>query len=157
MNAHLNAAWESHSLEVARKRRAELRGSMMMLERALAAPIPHRADDWAAAVGVSLRHLQADFGEHITVTEGPEGLYQDILSSAPRLAYAVQRLLNEHGEMSGALDSLVCEADDVAGDAQRVIVLRERANALLGQLVRHRQRGADLVFEAYETDIGGET
>jgi len=25
----------------------------------------------------------------------------------------------------------------------------------MGQLVRHRQRGADVVFEAYEVDIGG--
>jgi hypothetical protein len=29
--------------------------------------------------------------------------------------------------------------------------------ALLGLLVRHRQRGSDLVYEAYELDIGGET
>jgi hypothetical protein len=35
--------------------------------------------------------------------------------------------------------------------------VREAATALLGRLVRHRQRGSDLVFEAYEFDIGGET
>ena len=26
---------------------------------------------------------------------------------------------------------------------------------LLGQLTRHRQRGADLIYEAYQVDIGG--
>jgi hypothetical protein len=35
--------------------------------------------------------------------------------------------------------------------------IRESATALLGMLSRHRQRGADLVFDAYQTDIGGET
>jgi hypothetical protein len=35
--------------------------------------------------------------------------------------------------------------------------VRDLGTALLGRLVRHRQRGSDLVFEAYEVDIGGET
>ena len=38
--------------------------------------------------------------------------------------------------------------DDVAD-------LRERGTDLLARLSRHRQRGADLIFEAYDTDIGG--
>jgi hypothetical protein len=36
-----------------------------------------------------------------------------------------------------------------------VDAVRERGTRLLGHLVRHRQRGADLIFEAYQTDIGG--
>ena len=35
--------------------------------------------------------------------------------------------------------------------------VRRLGTALLGLLVRHRQRGSDLVYEAYELDIGGET
>jgi hypothetical protein len=38
-----------------------------------------------------------------------------------------------------------------------VEAVRELAIALLAKLSRHRQRGADLVYEAYQTDIGGET
>ena len=34
---------------------------------------------------------------------------------------------------------------------------RQRGATFLGMLSRHRQRGADLVFDAYQTDIGGET
>jgi hypothetical protein len=154
----LNPAWESHSLEVARKRRAELRDSMLVLERTLAAPAPGHTSDWADLVRASLRQLQADVREHLAVTEGPDGLYQDILSSAPRLANAVRRLLDEHRGICAVVDGLVAEAEaGVARDADRVCGLRERANLLLGQLLRHRQRGADLVFEAYATDIGGET
>jgi hypothetical protein len=35
--------------------------------------------------------------------------------------------------------------------------VRQRADELLAALSRHRQRGADLVYEAYATDLGGET
>jgi hypothetical protein len=32
---------------------------------------------------------------------------------------------------------------------------REEVTTLMGQLVRHRQKGADLVYEAYDVDLGG--
>jgi hypothetical protein len=35
--------------------------------------------------------------------------------------------------------------------------MRGWGSNLLRDLSRHRQRGADLVYEAYATDIGGET
>jgi hypothetical protein len=35
--------------------------------------------------------------------------------------------------------------------------IRDLGTTLLGLLVRHRQRGSDLVYEAYELDVGGET
>jgi hypothetical protein len=130
---------------------------MMMLERALAAPIPGREAEWSDTLRKSLRRLQIDFAEHVAITEGPEGLYHDILASAPRLAYAVQRLLTEHQEVSAGVEALVLYLDDIHGQVEALEAVRERANRLLGRLVRHRQRGADLVFEAYETDIGGET
>jgi hypothetical protein len=41
-----------------------------------------------------------------------------------------------------------------AGDVDTV---RELGTALLDRLVRHRQHGADLIHEAYQVDIGGET
>ncbi len=43
---------------------------------------------------------------------------------------------------------------DVVADVDGV---RSSGTALLGRLVRHRQRGSDLVLGAYEFDIGGET
>jgi hypothetical protein len=38
-----------------------------------------------------------------------------------------------------------------------VDTVRDRGTALLGRLVRHRQRGSELVYEAYTVDIEGET
>ena len=35
--------------------------------------------------------------------------------------------------------------------------VRALGTSLLGLLAGHRQRGSDLVYEAYEFDVGGET
>ena len=79
-------------LEALRRQRAELRESMSALELALAGPAPSGEVRWAERVHVALVELSADFREHIDVTEGPDGLYVDILATAPRLSDAVARL-----------------------------------------------------------------
>jgi hypothetical protein len=43
------------------------------------------------------------------------------------------------------------------GIAQYVDRVRELGTALLARLLRHRQRGSDLIYEAYQAEIGGET
>jgi hypothetical protein len=142
-------------LETLRRRRAELRESMNALEQALAAPAPGRLEAWAERVHVALVELSADFREHIDVTEGPDGLYSGVLTTAPRLSNAVADLTREHAEIVRLVDTLtacVSEPDATEGAAQ----VRDLGTALLERLIRHRQRGSDLVYEAYETDIGGE-
>ncbi len=41
-------------------------------------------------------------------------------------------------------------------DARSVDETRDEIQRVLGRLVKHRQRGADLVWEAYNRDIGGD-
>lgn len=139
-----------------RQRRAELRESMSALEAALAAPSTTEQARWAQRVHVALVELSGDLREHIEITEGADGLYRDILETSPRLSGAVASLTSEHVLIREQVDHLLTRAaapdviEDVAG-------VRHVGTALLGRLVRHRQRGSDLVFEAYEFDIGGET
>jgi hemerythrin-like domain-containing protein len=140
--------------ETLRRRRAELRSSMSALEQALAAPAPGRLDYWAQRVHVALVELSADLREHVHVTEGPQGLYRDVLSHDPRLAGPIQRLTREHVAIREALDDLLeCCEPPVAGDVDRI---RDGATALVSQLLRHRQRGSDLMYEAYQVDLGGD-
>jgi hypothetical protein len=143
-------------LEELRRHRAELRESMSALEDALAAPATADQARWAQRVHVALVELSGDLRDHIDVTEGPNGLYRDLLKSSPRLSDAVASLTREHVLICGQVDNLLARvtAPDVIEDVDRV---RGLGTALLGRLVRHRQRGSDLVFEAYEFDIGGET
>lgn len=142
-------------LEALRRRRAELRGSMSALEQALAAPAPGRLGAWAQRVHVALVELSADFREHIDITEGPSGLYRGLLTTAPRLSNTVARLTREHAQIRHLVEDLLARASEP--DVNDVDHVRDLGTALLGRLVRHRQRGSDLVFEAYSVDIGGET
>jgi hypothetical protein len=142
--------------EALRRHRAELRESMSALEYALAAPAIAGQARWVQRVHVALVELSGDFRAHVGITEGPDGLYRDLLKTSPRLSDAVASLTREHLLICGQVDKLLARvtAPDVIEDVARV---RGLGTALLGRLVRHRQRGSDLVFEAYEFDIGGET
>jgi hypothetical protein len=141
-------------LDAVRVRRAELRETLSALEYTLASPASGRAVIWGEAVHASLVLLADDFSAHVDVTEGPGGLHQSILAGDLRLANAVEALTAEHAHMAVEVASLVADsaAPVTPGD---VADLRERATTLLGHLLRHRQRGADLIYEAYQTDIGG--
>jgi hypothetical protein len=138
------------------RRRAELLESMRALEQALAAPTPGRRTQWAERVHVSLVELSGDFRAHLEVTEGPDGLYSQLLTTAPRLAGASSRLAREHVVIHAEIDDLLATAG-APDAAENVDAIRESGTALLARLVRHRQQGSDLVYEAYHSDIGGET
>ena len=142
-------------LEELRRHRAELRESMSALEDALAAPATADHVRWAERVQAALVELSGDIREHIENTEGPGGLYRDLLETSPRLSDAVLSLTDEHALICRQVDDLLARV--TAPDAIRgVDRIRDLGTTLLGRLVRHRQRGSDLVFEAYEFDIGGE-
>jgi hypothetical protein len=142
-------------LEELRRHRAELRESISALEDALAAPATSDHARWTHRVQAALVEVSGDFRDHVDLTEGPNGLYRELLKTSPRLAGAVDGLTRDHLDIGGQVDTLLTSvADpDVTADVDDV---RDAGTAILGRLVRHRQRGSDLVFEAYEFDIGGE-
>jgi hypothetical protein len=148
VTAHLGQ--NTPSLDAARRHRAELLDSVHQLERALGAPMA--GPDWRPRVHRQLIELRDAFAGHMVVTEGPEGLYAELLWHAPRLDYGVRKLVREHEVLMRHLDTLCARAADT--DPRR---LRTWSGDILRELARHRQRGADLVYEAYHTDIGGET
>jgi hypothetical protein len=138
------------SLDVARRQRAQLLAMIQRVERALAAPAGEPG--WRGGVLTRLAALREAFAEHIAVTEGHDGLYAELLATAPRLAHGVDGLVRDHGRLRHAIDAVWVRAPGA-----RPQELRAWAGDLLRDLSRHRQRGADLVYEAYQTVIGGET
>jgi hypothetical protein len=147
---------EDHALlKEIRRRRSELRDSMSALELALSGPAPagHTAH-WAERVHAALLELSGDLRQHVAVTEGPDGLYQDLLRTAPRLSGPVANLTEDHAVINERLEAVLALVDPAT--TEDVEQLRELGTALLGRIVRHRQRGADLVYEAYEVDVGGD-
>jgi len=140
-----------------RRRRAELRDALGALEQAMAAPASGRASAWGGRVQAALVELAADLREHIALTEGPDGLHEDVVANAPRLSNAVARLGREHTALTRLVADLLRRVDGQPVTDGDVDAVRDLGTILLGALVRHRQRGADLVYEAYQADLGGET
>ena len=148
-----NAA-AGRELDAVRARRAELRSSITFLEIALAAPASGRSVVWGETVHDALAAVSDEWVAHLEVTEGADGLHRAVQSANVRMTNAIDRLTAEHVTLSAEIAGLVDDSHPpVSGDD--VDALRVRATALLSHLSRHRQRGADLVYEAYQCDIGG--
>ncbi|MFI7071443.1 hypothetical protein [Micromonospora sediminicola] len=121
-----------------------------VLGRALAATGEPR---WRERLIVHLGPVRQGFTEHVRITEGPAGRYADLLRTAPRLHRGVRLLVDEHAAIVAALAALQHAVGSSAVSAEEV---REQAGNLLRALDRHRRRGADLLWEAYQADLGGE-
>jgi hypothetical protein len=106
---------------------------------------------WRAHVGRLLEPVRLAFAEHRAATEGSAGLYAEVVHDAPRLANAVSGLVAEHHSLDAAMAGLAAATE--GADAESV---RQQAVEILADLGRHRQHDANLVYEAYTTDIGGE-
>jgi hypothetical protein len=148
------------ALEVVKGQRLSLRRAIAGLEEALAVP-----DDPDGLAGQDrlptrlippLERLQEVVAVHVEVTEAPGGLYHEIMENAPRLANRVTRLRREHAQITDGIRRGLAECA-AAGDPDAVQALRDHAVRLFADLVRHRKRGLDLVYEAYHVDIGGES
>jgi hypothetical protein len=153
----LDTVSDAPELEDVRLRRAGLKSALSALEIAIAAP--GRSYEWTDGVRESLQTLHEVWTRHIVETEAPGAFLDEIVGESPRLATPASRLRREHSEILGGIvraekKLAVIPIDDESLDAQ-VEELRVELTELLVALARHRQRGADLVYEAYQVDIGG--
>jgi hypothetical protein len=148
------------ALEAAKGQRLSLRRAIAGLEEALAASDDPDGvggqDGLPARLVLTLERLQEVFAVHVEVTEAPGGLYHEILENSPRLANRVTRFRREHAEIADGIRRGIAEAATATGP-DAVQALRDHAVRLFADLVRHRKRGLDLVYEAYHVDIGGES
>jgi hypothetical protein len=136
------------ALHAAEQQRLSLRRAIAGLEDALAAPSP-----WPEPLTGALEQLRDVWAVHVEVTEGPGGLYEEILEHAPRLANRVNRLRREHLKLADGIRAGIADVH-AAADPEG---LRDRMVRLFADLTRHRKRGLDLTYEAYDVDIGGES
>jgi hypothetical protein len=146
------------ALEAAKGPRLSLRRALDDFEEALAAPSVGRTAEWAARLASVLDHLRTVWAAHVEVTEGPGGLYEEIMENTPRLANMIDRFTREHAAIGGELDAALGRLRGSSdGDGTGAEGHRDQLVRLFADLVRHRKRGLDLVYEAYHVDIGGES
>lgn len=111
------------------------------------AAMPPNAPDWTRSFTEQLASLREEMRAHVLDTEGPGGAYARVLRDAPRLAPGIQALVEDHRAILSALDRPPVPLVDV----ERV---RVWAQSIVQDVSTHRQRGANLLYEAYLTDLG---
>ncbi|MDF1594854.1 MAG: hypothetical protein P1T08_01970 [Acidimicrobiia bacterium] len=147
---------DNEALSAAGRHRAVLLDAAAGLEFAIASPVG-RGVAWRELVDGELHRLRAALADHTNAVESDDGLLADIVHQAPRLSNLVKLLRKDHLEMDARIGDIIhmvgavpVDEPDEAGDEIRIATLE-----LLGKLSRHRQKGADLVYRAFNVDIGG--
>jgi hypothetical protein len=138
-----------------KQRRAALVGTCSALEAALSAPVASAR--WPEGLGNALTALRATFDEHVTETEGSGGTIEQLRERAPRLSDRIDLLVEQHVTITADAERLMDRLDHLLAErtADENAAVREQAFELLTAIVRHRQLGADLLYEAYDVDVGG--
>lgn len=144
-------ASESASLIAALASRERLKGRLNAVGRAVGSPVGS-GRRWILRVRRELAGLAAVLDEHIDETERVDGVFSEILAVAPRHAREVERLTREHTDLRAECTRL----ERLAEAGTSALSLRYRVHQLLRRFEEHRHRGADLVFEAFGVDLGGE-
>jgi hypothetical protein len=136
------------SLDAIRLQRVGVRVALDGLERAVAAPASGRAAEWTATLRERAQALREAFTHHVVVTEAAGGLFDEVVSEAPRLANQVSKLRDDHLSIADLLLSLATPDPDVDTDD-----LRDQAIDVMGRIVKHRNSGSGLLYDAYCVDI----
>lgn len=140
---------ESEALVAARGRRLTLKQAVSAVETAAASPAADTR--WHEINTRELRRLRGAFDDHVVEVEAEDGLLAELSRDAPRLQNGINRLAREHPEICQQIDAVIAMAE-AGSDPDEV---RSASLATLVAIARHRQRGADLVYEACNVDIGG--
>jgi len=147
----LRARWRSLTDET-RRRHDAIDAAIEEVERALAAAGGRRARAWTDRVEARLEPVRAAIDAHAADVEGPEGLFDEIVAHEPRLADRIAALRQAHETLRDRAAALSARLQpDREAD---VAAARSEAATLLADLRAHRATEADLVYEAFWTDLG---
>jgi len=145
------------AVAAARVKRRALYASMVSLEAILTSPAA--APLWLEDVNQRTVAVHEALVAHIREVERPRGIIARILEDQPRLESHGVELIADHPRLLERVDNVV-EITSRNGnelDTETVTHVRHAVLELLGMLTRHRQAGADFVFDAYDVDIGGQS
>jgi len=137
-----------HRLKVRRERLADAAAEV---ERAVTSAAGDSVA-WHGEVRAAVGEIRGALAAHVDEVEAPGGLYVEVAGASPRLLPMVERLRRDHDDLAGRIGGL----DQLLVDDGPVDAIRDAALALLLEISRHRHRGADLLWEFYDVDIGGE-
>ena len=140
---------QSEAFEAARARRVELNVAAADVERSAARASSNPT--WREGLLGELDGLRLALDQHVVEVEGEGGILKEMLVTAPRLANKINKVEAEHP----VLTTQVAKTIETAQTSEDIDAIRTTILETLGAIARHRQHGADLLYEGYSVDIGG--
>jgi hypothetical protein len=131
--------------------RGRLRNAAIVFEQ-ISADVGANRETWLVAIGVALDGLADAWDEHVTFTEGPDGLFEELLNESVEVAPEIDRLRRDHevlvAHIARARELL---ASPGAGPDDTRILLS--LTGIAKQVDQHRRRGSDLLYRVYSVDV----
>jgi hypothetical protein len=129
--------------------------AMERLRGALTHAAPDGGGGWARDVEGELREVRSGIEAHREAAEAADGMLAQVEEAMPGAHFRLEGLRKDHSELLAAADALLAEAGrrGVGGDGAAEAV-RHEAALLLTRLRNHQEREVDLVFDAFESDLG---
>ena len=92
--------------------------------------------------------------EHVEFTEGPDGLFEELLDDSVEVAPEVDHLRRDHEVLVAAMGrAQELLASPTAGPDDTKLL--QSLTGIAKQVDQHRRRGADLLYQVYSVDVSG--
>jgi hypothetical protein len=141
-------------LAAIRARRESLRRATVRVQALITRTAQERSATWVGEVAAAAGGLAQAWETHVLLTESRDGILEQIVDEAPRLSSTADRLRREHDQVTARLRTAIGDLDSVDGSGV------QRAGAGLAQVLatiaHHRRAGGELIYQAYQVDLGGE-
>lgn len=146
---------DAEELNAIQRRRRSLYQATLGLEAGISSPTGN-VGLWRDRVHAAAVELHSAIVAHVSESEQPGEFLDSITMQAPHLISAAKKLASEHQDLLIAASNLITQVDTLDPGTEPVDAepIRHAALQLMGSLVRHRQRGTDLVYLAYGEDLG---
>lgn len=145
----------SDPLHRVQTRRTTLYHATLDLEHAIGLPTGD-LQNWRSQTLTAARQLADRITEHTRQAEAPGEFLDLVTTQAPHLVNAAKKLEAEHDNLTRhSVDLLdMIERLNPTDGLSTAEEIRRSALQLMGLLIRHRQQGADLIYLAYNEDLG---
>jgi hypothetical protein len=105
---------------------------------------------WSAGLGTPLAGLRRAFEEHVEFTEGPDGLFDEMLhDDTIEVSSEIDQLRRDHIVVIAAMDRAGEALANPPSDDDHLRELMASVARLVG---KHRRRGAQLLYDVYSVD-----
>ena len=110
---------------------------------------------------VAITRALDDLADAVHTTPGdlidPDGFTEQLRSDAPHLMGRWLRLATERDHLSTAITTVRLHAGHAAGDPAALGTVSVAIGTLLTQVRRYQERTTDVLLDAYQRDLGGDS